>query len=394
MNAEQFCTRYAAERKGTDALKWDALEERFGAPDLLAMWVADMEFRSCEAVTEALSKRVEHGVFGYSLLPAGYHEAVINWQEKRHGYRPQKQWMRFSPGVVAALYWFINAFSSPGDPVIVLTPVYYPFMNAVRDNRRRLVCCELVNTDGYYTIDFERFERDIVENKVKLFIHCSPHNPVGRVWKEEELDRLFDICKRHDVLVMSDEIHQDLVIGTNKQIPSAIVAQGKYADRIVTAIAPSKTFNLAAMQVSHIIIQNPDIRARLDSYLKGNYQADPNHLGLIAAQAAYTHGEKWLSGLLAVVSENYAYAKAALEQGAPKVVISPLEGTYLMWIDLRACLDPGEVKAFMQEKCRVAIDYGEWFGEQSRGFIRLNLGTEPRHVKAAVEAIIEHLQAL
>ena len=394
MNAEQFCERYAAERLGTDSLKWDALNSRFGDPDLLAMWVADMEFKTCEAVTEALTKRVNHGVFGYSLVPEGYYDTFFNWQEKHHGYRPKREWLRFSPGIVPALYWFVNTFTQPGEAVIVLTPVYYPFQNAVRENHRKLVCCELVNTDGYYTIDYDRFEKDIVENQVKLFIHCSPHNPVGRVWKQEEQARLFEICERHKVLVVSDEIHQDLVIGPNKQIPAAIVAGGKYTHNLITANAPSKTFNLAAMQSSHIIIENPELRAKYDNYVQCCCRPEPNLFGLTAAQAAYTHGEEWLSGLLAVIRQNYEYAKETLLAGAPKLVISPMEGTYLMWVDLRAYLSPEEVKVFMQDKCRLAVDYGEWFGEKSKGFIRINLGTEPRHVKTAVEALLRHLQAV
>ena len=392
MNAEEFCRRYAADRRGTDSLKWDALHSRFGDPDLLAMWVADMEFKTCEAVTEALTKRVSHGVFGYSLVPEGYYDTFFNWQERHHGYRPKKEWLRFSPGVVPALYWFVNAYTQPGDAVIVLTPVYYPFQNAVRENRRKLVCCELVNTDGYYTIDYDRFEKDIVENQVKLFIHCSPHNPVGRVWKEEELARLFEICERHKVLVVSDEIHQDLIVGQNKQIPAAIVAGGRYAQNLITANAPSKTFNLAAMQTSHIIIENPELRAKYDNYVQCYCRPEPNLFGLTAAQAAYTHGEEWLSGLLDVIRKNFEYAKETLLKGAPKLVVSPLEGTYLMWVDLRAYLAPDEVKTFMQDKCRLAVDYGEWFGDKSRGFIRINLGTEPRYVKTAVEALLQHLQ--
>ncbi|MGX8710502.1 MAG: MalY/PatB family protein [bacterium] len=394
MNAEQFCAKYAVDRMGTSSLKWDALQLRFGDPDLISMWVADMEFRTCDAVVEAMTERVRHGVFGYSFVPDEYYEAFFNWEEKHHGYRPKKEWMRFSTGVVVALYWFVNAFTKPGDSVMILTPVYYPFHNAVKDNGRKLVTCELTNTDGLYTIDYEKFEKNIVDNDVKLFIQCSPHNPAGRVWTEEELDTVLDICKRRNVLVVSDEIHQDIILGDKKQIPSAIVKGGKYADNLITVTAPSKTFNLAGLLNSHIIIENPEILARYDDYAKTINQTEVNIMGLTAAQAAYTQGEDWLEGALAVIRQNYEYVCKALKEGAPKIVITPLEGTYLMWLDMRAYLDPDSVKDFTQNKCRLAVDYGEWFGAQCKGFIRLNLATEPKYVNAAVENIVKNIKAL
>lgn len=394
MNAEQFCAKYAVDRMGTSSLKWDALQVRFGDPDLISMWVADMEFRTCDAVIEAMTERARHGVFGYSFVPDEYYEAFFNWEEKHHGYRPQKDWMRFSTGVVVALYWFVNAFTKPGDSVMILTPVYYPFHNAVKDNGRKLVTCELTNTDGRYTIDYEKFEKDIVDNDVKLFIQCSPHNPAGRVWTEDELDTVLGICKRHNVLVVSDEIHQDIILGDKKQIPSAIVKGGKYADNLITVTAPSKTFNLAGLLNSHIIIENPEIRAQYDNYAKTVNQTEVNIMGLTAAQAAYTQGEDWLEGALSVMRENYEYVCKTLKEGAPKIVVTPLEGTYLMWLDMRAYLDPDSVKDFTQNKCRLAVDYGEWFGSQCKGFIRLNLATEPKYVKAAIENIIKNIKAL
>lgn len=392
MNAEEFCTRYLTDRKGTACTKWDGLEERFGDGDLTAMWVADMEFSSCEAVTDALRKRIDHGVFGYSFAEEGYYDAFFNWQESRHGYRPKKEWLRFSAGIVGAVYWFVNAFTQPGDAVIILTPVYYPFHNAVRDNGRRLVTTELINTNGVYTIDYEQFERDIVENGVKLFIQCSPHNPVGRVWREDELERVLDICGRHGVLVVSDEIHQDIVFGENKQIPSAIVGGGKYADNLISVTATSKTFNLAGLPNSFIIIENDDIRARYDAYVKTVNQTEGNVLAMVATQAAYEHGGEWLSGALALIKQNYDYAVRELAQRAPGLVVSPMEGTYLMWIDMRAYVNPDDTKAFVQNKCRLAVDYGEWFGEKCRGFIRLNLATNPEYVKISVESIINNLK--
>ena len=391
MNALEFCTRYATERKGTGCVKWDGLNARFGEEGLTAMWVADMEFRACEGVIEAMQKRIAHGVFGYTLTQDDYYNTFFNWQESRHGYRPKKEYIRFSVGVVSALYSFVKVFTQPNDAIIMLMPVYYPFHNAVLNNGRKLVPTELINTNGVYSIDYDQFEKNIISNDVKMFIQCSPHNPVGRVWRSEELERVLEICARHNVLVVSDEIHQDIIMGANKQIPAAIVGGGKYIDNIITVTAASKTFNLAGLPNSHIIIENEALRQRYDEYSKTVNKAEPNIMSMVATQAAYEHGEEWLEGALALVAQNYEYACRELSEHAPKIVISPMEGTYLMWLDLRAYLKPTEVKEFMQTKCRVAIDYGEWFGEKSVGFIRLNLATDPKNVELSVQNIIANL---
>lgn len=393
MDKNQFIKEHAVDRKGTSSLKWDALGERFGDPDLTAAWVADMEFKAPQAVLDAIKERVDHGVFGYSFVWDSYYEAFFNWEKERHGYEVKKDWMRFSTGVVTALYWFVNAFTKPSESVIILPPVYYPFYHAIKDTGRGLVTSELVQKNGVYSIDYEDFEKKIAEGNVKLFIQCSPHNPAGRVWTEEELEKVLSICKKHGVLVISDEIHQDLVHQGHKHIPSAIVADGAYEDMVITVTAPSKTFNLAGLLVSHIIIPNPELRKTYDDYVKTVNQTEVNVLGLTGAEAAYRHGADWLSGLLAVVESNYAYLKEKLVAHAPELVISPLEGTYLMWIDLRAYVKPEDTKAFIQDQCKVAIDYGEWFSESCKGFIRINLATDPKYIEHIAEQMIKHLPA-
>lgn len=391
MNKEEFLERYAIDRKGTNSLKWDKLEERFGSADLLAAWVADMEFKVPEQVVEAIKEKVEYGVFGYTYVPDSYYEAFINWERERHGYEVKQEWMRFSTGVVTALYWFVNAFTKPEDAVIILSPVYYPFSNAVKDTGRTLVNSELVNTDGKYTIDFEDFEKKIADNDVKLFIHCTPHNPVGRVWTAQEAEKLLAICEKYNVLVVSDEIHHDMTFGEHTHIPSAIVADRKFSEQVVTVTAASKTFNLAGLLTSQIIIENEELRKQFDRFVNSVNQTEVNLLGMTASEAAFRHGADWLDGLRAVIKSNERYAVEQFAEHAPKLIVSPLEGTYLLWIDLRAYIQPDQVKEFVQDTCKLAIDYGEWFGEKSKGFIRLNLGTEPRHIKQAVDAIIEHL---
>ncbi len=394
MNTSEFCKQYGIERHGTESLKWDALDVRFGNPDLISMWVADMEFQVPEAVRQAMKDRVDHGVFGYSFITDEYYNTVIRWQQEHHGNLLQKEWFRFSTGVVTALYWFINAFTNPGDAVAIVTPVYYPFHNAVNHTGRKLVRHKLVNTDGIYTFDFEQFEKDIVDNDVKLLIESSPHNPVGRVWTEEELERMFKICKAHNVLVISDEIHQDIILGKRKHIPAFSVAGGAYNDNIITVTSASKTFNLAGLIHSHILIPDPALRKRYDEYAITVNQTEVNVMGCIATKAAYTYGDEWLQSLLGVISENYEYLKEAFVREVPKVVVSPLEGTYLLWVDLRAYLGTEGIKAFVQDKCRLAIDYGEWFCPDAKGFIRFNLATLPKYVHQAAENIIREIKAL
>ncbi len=387
MTKEEFVKKYSTNRQGTDSLKWDALDVRFGDPDLISMWVADMEFRTCEGITDALVERCKHGIFGYSYVPDEYYKIVSDWMEKHHNWPIQKEWVRFSNGVVVSIYWIVNCFTKPGDACIILTPVYYPFHHAVKDNGRKLVTCDLINTNGYFTIDYDAFEKAIVDNGVKLFIQCSPHNPVSRVWTEEELDQVMAICKRHGVLVVSDEIHQDIVVSDKKQIPAAIVSGGRYTDNLVVVSAASKTFNLAGLLHSHIIIPDANIRKEYDAYAKTVNQIETNILGVAATKSGYESGEEWLKGMLEVVKENFAYLKEGLAKAAPKVVVTPLEATYLVFLDFRPYVKPGDIRDFIQNRCRLAVDYGEWFGTNFKGFVRLNMATDPQYVHAAVENI-------
>ncbi|MBP1042946.1 pyridoxal phosphate-dependent aminotransferase [Vagococcus sp. BWB3-3] len=394
MKMTDFVNEYAVDRLKTNSLKWDALDVRYGDPDLIAMWVADMEFKVPKEVQAALNDRVNHGVFGYSYTPDSYYQALINWQQKRHHATIQKDWVRFSTGIVTALYWFVNIFTKENDAVMIQTPVYYPFHNAVKDNNRQLVTSELINTDGSYTMDLADVEAKIISEKVKLFILCSPHNPVGRVWTATELEALLAICHKHQVLVISDEIHQDIVLGNRQFISSLSIANGKYQDNLIVCSAPSKTFNLACLLNSHIIIPNESIRAHYDVETNKINQTETSIMGQIACEAAYTHGEDWLEGLLSVIEFNFNYLKTELNQHAPKAIVTELEGTYLAWIDLRAYVPVEETKHFIQDKCRLAIDFGEWFSDECQGFVRLNMGTDPKYVKAGIANIITEIHQL
>ena len=388
MQKEKFLKEYLVERKGTYSLKWDALDKRFGNANLTSMWVADMEIKAPKEVIEALKERCEHGVFGYSYVSDEYYNSVINWLKEKHNYEIKKEWLRFTNGVVTAIYCFVNIFTKVDDAILILTPVYYPFHNAVKDNNRKLITCDLKNTDGYFTIDYEEVEKKIVENKVKLFIQCSPHNPAGRVWKEEELAKILEICKKHNVLVISDEIHQDIIMKGYKHIPSAIVANGKYADNLITISAASKTFNLAGLIHSNIIISNDELRKKYDEEIKKINQTEINILGMLATQVAYEKGSEWLENVKEIIEDNFNYLKTELNKHIPEITITNLEGTYLVFLDLRKIIPIDKVKEFIQDKCNLAIDFGEWFGASFKGFIRINLATDPEIVKKAVESII------
>ena len=378
------------DRRNTNCNKWDGQEKMFGEEGLHAMWVADMDFKVPECVINALRDYVESGVYGYYKIPDQYYQSFINWEKEHHGYEVKKEWIRFSPGVVAGFHWLVQMLTKEGDAVIVNTPVYYPFLNAVKNNNRKLICSDLKNEVGRYSVDFEDFENKIRENEVKLFILCSPHNPAGRVWKREELKKLFEICKKYHVYVISDEIHQDLVFGENKHIPSLSV--GDYDEMMISIVAASKTFNIAGAQNSMVIIPDKTLQKKWDTYVNGNRVLGGNAFGYVAAQAAYAGGGEWLQQVLKQIDQNYQYLVKELQQNLPEAVVTPLEGTYLCWIDLGAYVTGADMKEFIQKKCHLAVDFGDWFGGERFGtFIRMNLATSKENVEIGVNALIQNL---
>ncbi|WP_057875580.1 MalY/PatB family protein [Liquorilactobacillus aquaticus] len=392
MSVEDFVRRYAVDRHNTDSVKWDGMDELFGTNDLLPLWVADTEFKVPEEVTEALKKRIEHGVYGYSKTPDNYYEAYCKWQSERYGTEIQHEWLRFSTGVVQSLSTLVNILTQPDDAVMILQPVYYPFMNVIKQNDRRMVISNLKQDGTSYKMDLEDIKNKIEENHVKLFINCSPHNPVGRVWDKEELEALLELCRQEKVLFISDEIHHDLIVGEKPFTSVLAIKDGLYRDNTVMVDSASKTFNLAALQNSHVVIPNPQVRERYDHYMSQLAAPAGSIIGKIAAEAAYTNGAEWLEGLLQVVRSNYGYLKKSLRTHCPEAVVYDLEGTYLAWIDLSAVIEPEHLEYILKKKAHLAVDFGTMFGKTGKGFIRVNLATTPANIKAATAALLENIQ--
>lgn len=378
------------DRFGTDCNKWDGCEEKFGDEHLLPLWVADMDFEAPSCVKQALKKYVDFGVFGYYQIPNRYYEAFINWEKTYHDYDVKKEWIRFAPGVVPAFNWLIHILTNERDGVLITPPVYYPFKDAVVNNNRTLVESPLMRLEDHYELDYEDFERKIKEQNVKLFIFCTPHNPVGRVWKRDEIVKVLDICKKYGVYVIADEIHQDIIMDGYQKVTAA--ATGNYDEIMVTLTAATKTFNLAGCQNSIVVIPNESLRKRYDDYLTRLRITGGNAFGYIAVQSAYEGGRKWLDEVLNIIEENYHLMKSILEEKLPKVWIPKLEGTYLMWIDLGAYVSADEIESVIQKDCGLAVDYGSWFGGEEYGtFIRVNLATRRENVELAAERIIAAL---
>lgn len=392
MDKETFVKEYAVERQNTDAVKWDGLEAEFGASDLLPLWVADTEFKAPKAVLEAMVKRVEHGAFGYSMTPDAYFDAYFTWQKERYGIELHKDWLRFGTGVVQSLSTVIQFLTEENDAVMVMQPVYYPFMRVIENNHRKLVISNLKQVDGKYVMDLEDMRQKMEANQVRALVLCSPHNPVGRVWSEAELEAVLELCRQEQVHVISDEIHHDLIMGKRPFVSALSIKDGYYRDNLVVLDAPSKTFNLAALQNSHVIIPNPQLRDRYDEHVAKLSSPAGSLLGKVAAQAAYSEGADWLAGFIKVVQANFNYVKTELTQAFPAIKVSDLEGTYLMWIDLSGVIAKDEVTDLVKKQAKLAVDFGDWFGQAGLGFIRLNLGTTPANIEKAVAALIKALK--
>ncbi len=381
------------DRRGTGSLKWDAWSARGHASDDLPLWVADMDFKTAPCAIEALIERAEHGIFGYTLAQDGYYEAVQSWFETRHGWRPEREWFVITPGVVFALAMAITALTQPGDTVAIQPPVYYPFRTMIEDNGRRVAASPLVYQDGRYSMDFEGFERTLVESGAKLFILCNPHNPVGRCWTAEELRRIGEICLRHHVTIVADEIHADFARPGFTHVPFASLGE-EFAQNAIVCTAPSKTFNLAGLQLSNIFIPNADLRAAFKRTLDRTGYDEPSVFGVAATQACYERGAEWLDELKGVLDTNYAVLEEAVSR-MDGVRLVPLESTYLPWLDCSGLdLDDEGLKQLVERDAKLWLDMGTMFGREGSGFVRMNLASPTSMVREACERLVGAVEKL
>ncbi len=378
------------ERNHTDCVKWDGCRKKFGKEGLLPLWVADMDFEAPSCVKEAVKEYADFGIYGYYLPSKRYKDAFIHWEKEHHNYEVSEEWIRFAPGVVPAINWLIQILTQENDRILIMPPVYYPFRDAIVDNHRIVVENPLVRTERRYVMNYEDFEQKIIERDVKLFILCSPHNPAGRVWTAEELERVLSICKKHHVYVIADEIHQDIIMTGHEQVVAA--STGDFDDILITVTAATKTFNLAGCQNSIVIIPDQALRMRYDDHLTKLRTKEGNAFGYIAVQSAYEGGNEWLKEVLRIIEGNYHYMKETLRNALPDIWIPDLEGTYLMWIDLGKYIKAEDIESLIQEQCGLAVDYGSWFGGSDYGtFIRVNLATCRENIELAAQRILDAL---
>lgn len=375
------------ERRGTGCIKYDCAAERGKPEDVLPLWVADMDFETSSYVLDALRDRLNHGIFGYTEEIPGYFESVRDWMQRHHDFAVEKSWLVKTPGVVFALAMAIQAYTEPGDVVLIQQPVYYPFEGVIRDNGRQMVTNTLyLGEDNRYHIDFEDFEQKVTEHRVKLFFLCSPHNPVGRVWSKEELIRLGDICLQHQVIVVSDEIHGDFAFQGKHHVFTNL--KEEYADISVICTSPSKTFNLAGLSLSNIFIPNGDLRKRFRKCMDAAGVSELNVMGQVACVAAYTKGEEWYQAMMRYVGENIAFIKAYVEEKLPGVQMVAHEGTYLIWLDFTGLgLGEAALEHKIVHEAKLWLDGGGMFGVSGAGFQRINAACPRKLLQEALERI-------
>ncbi|MBH0231060.1 MalY/PatB family protein [Halobacillus yeomjeoni] len=382
------------ERKGTKSVKWDMVDHFYQDPEVLPMWVADMDFKTPAPVTEALTERVRHGIFGYTVPDDNTKRIITDWLSKRHGWDIEQDWIRYSPGVIPSLHMIIQSLTEVGDHILIQTPVYPPFYTVIKDHGRHVVKNSLIFNEERYHIDFDDFEEKIKENDVKMFILCNPHNPVGRVWTKEELNKMADICNRHEVLIVSDEIHADLVFKDHTHVPMASLDHHT-SQNTITCMSPTKTFNLAGMQVSYVVTADKKMREVLDKQFNNQGMFLLNTLGITALEAAYQHGEEWLEDLTDLLESHYHYVSDRLHKETDKIKVIPPEGTYLLWLDCRELnFEQKDLKRFMQKEAKVGLNDGASFGEEGNGFMRLNIAAPKPIIEDGVDRIVRAVNRL
>jgi len=381
------------DRRNTESAKWKAIKKLYGRDDIIPMWVADMDFKSPPEVIEVLKKRAEHGIFGYPMLDDDYFYPFINWIEIKHASKIKKEWIVTADGVVDALKIAILAYSKPGDNVVIQTPVYYPFYNIIQSNGRVILRNPLKFENKSYRMDFDDLEKKFSLKRTKLFILCNPHNPVGRVWKSEELEKLVQLCIKYNVILLSDEIHSDLVFSPNEHIPIFSVSED-IKDTSLTFYAPSKTFNLAGLKASFVVIPNEQLRTEYKNVIESLASESLNIFGMVAAKVAYEQGKNWLDDLLNYLRGNIDYVYDFFNKKLPNVKLQKPEGTYLMWLDFRAYGDEQKVKEILVNNAKVGLEEGSIFGEEGNGFFRMNIGCPISILQKACNSIYDAFKDL
>lgn len=382
------------DRKNTRSVKWGNMEAVYGmedASEVLPMWIADMDFKAPQPIIDAMQERLDHGVFGYSYICTKCKDAVRTWLSSRHGWETENEWMLFHHGVVPAIATVVETFTNAGDNILITSPVYPPFFNVPGHQKRNIVECKLKEDNGKYSIDFEEFEK-CLQQDVKLFILCHPHNPGGIVWTEEELRNILRLCKKYDVLILSDEIHADLVLPGFTHTPLAKLAEEE-GGRIITCIAPTKTFNLAGVQAAVMITEEEELRTALQQSAMAHGQMELNAFAASALVSAFTECEEWLTNLLEIISSNMDYVIHTLTEAVPGIQIHKPEATYLLWIDYRGTgLSEEEMMDRLLNKGKLALEPGTKYGEDGRGFLRMNVATPRVIVEDGVKRFIQAME--
>lgn len=380
-------------RRNTGSSKWDNVGARVGNPDALPMWVADTDFRCPQPIVDAVMERAQHPVYGYPYVTPDFKDVTVEWIERRHGWRLDPSWLVFATGIVPVFNTMIQALTQEGDHIIISRPVYHPFGFAIDDNRRVLSDNSLIYQDGRYTIDFEDLKKRAQHPKAKLMIISSPHNPVGRVWTEEELYQISQICADNNVVVICDEIHSDLMLYGNKHIPMGMLGDEKMRNNIITCYAPSKTFNCAGLRGSAVVVPNPRLRELLNEQFKMNRSIQQNIFAVPAYVAAYTQCDDYLEQLLTYLEKNVDFLRSYLAEKMPRIKLVEPESTYLMWLD---CTELGisgdELAHFIIHDCKLAVSRGDSFGQEGKNFFRLNIGCPTSVLQHGLDLILEQYQ--